>query len=132
MQEEFQIFERMGAAAASRISTLYFQLLVAEQEDAVYRERVYCYELYPQLRVDWNGFDFSLGGEVDKAGHPLFRAGEYAHAKPHLLVHRPGDLECNLACVEVKPLFGRCRNFGKTLRSSPGSDGISPCSFVIV
>jgi hypothetical protein len=79
MQEDFEIFERMVAAAASRITMPYFQLPVAELEDTVYRERVYCYELYHQLRVDWNGFDFSLGGEVDKGGHPLFRRGPYAH-----------------------------------------------------
>jgi hypothetical protein len=31
------------------------------------------------------------------------RAGPYAHAKPDFLVHRPGDMERNLSCVEVKP-----------------------------
>lgn len=103
MEKEFEIFEMMVAAATGRIASIYFQLPVAELEDAIYRERVYCYELYHQLRLDWNDFDFSLGGEVDKAGHPIFRSGPYAHAKPDLLVHRPGDMECNLACVEVKP-----------------------------
>ena len=116
MQEEFEIFERMVAVAASRITRLYFQLPVAELEDAIYRERVYCYELYHQLRVDWNGFDFSLGGEVDKGGHPLFRAGEYAHAKPDLLVHRPGDMDRNLACIEVKPCIRPAAEFREDLK----------------
>jgi hypothetical protein len=103
MHEQFAIFEGMISEAASGIERLYFQLPVAQVADAIYRERVYCYELYHQLRSIWNGFDFSLGGEVDKAGHPVFRDGPYAHAKPDFLVHRPGDMDRNLACVEVKP-----------------------------
>jgi hypothetical protein len=116
MQEEFEIFQTMVATAASRVTRLYFQLPVAQLEDAVYRERVYCYELYHQLRVEWNGFDFSLGGEVDKGGHPFFRAGEYAHAKPDLLVHRPGDMERNLACVEVEPCVRPVTEFREDLK----------------
>jgi hypothetical protein len=116
MNEEFEIFEGMVSAAASRISTPYFQLPVAGLEDSVYRERVYCYELYHQLRCGWNGFDFNLGGEVDKGGHPLFRDGPYAKAKPDLLVHRPGDMEHNLACVEVKPSLRPAGEFNEDMR----------------
>jgi hypothetical protein len=90
MNEEFAIFEALIEATTAAIGDPYFQLPVAQLADAVYRERVYCYELYHQLRSIWNGFDFSLGGEVDKAGHPHFRDGHYAHAKPDFLVHRPG------------------------------------------
>lgn len=103
MDEEFARFEDMLAASAAGIGEMYFQLPVAGIEDSIYRERVYCYELYHQLRTAWEGFDFSLGGEVDKRRHPVFRGGPYAQAKPDLLVHRPGDMERNLACVEVKP-----------------------------
>jgi hypothetical protein len=84
-----------------RIGGEYVQLPVADA-DSVYRERVYCYELYHQLRSVWNGFPFSLGGEVDKMKHPFSENGPYATAKPDLLVHRPGDMDRNLACVEVK------------------------------
>src|SRR5579862_1907693 len=116
MEEEFEIFQMMVAEAASRITAAYFQLPVAELPDAIYRERVYCYELYHQLRVDWNGFGFSLGGEVDKVGHPLFRGGEYAHAKPDLLVHQPGNMERNLACLEVKPCIRPAPEFREDLK----------------
>ncbi|MCC6968047.1 MAG: hypothetical protein IT391_17385 [Nitrospira sp.] len=51
----------------------YFQLPVAGQTLPIYRERVYCYELYYQLRVALpDDFQFSLAGEVDKSGHPIF------------------------------------------------------------
>jgi hypothetical protein len=102
MDQEFATFEEKLARASARIDGEYFQLPVADA-DSVYRERVYCYELYHQLRSLWNGFPFSLGGEVDKMKHPFFENGPCATAKPDLLVHRPGDMNRNLACVEVKP-----------------------------
>jgi hypothetical protein len=102
MEREFAVLEGMIAGAAARIGAEYFQLPVADA-DSVYRERVYCYELYHQLQCGWDGFPFSLGGEVDKAGHPHFSGGPYARSKPDLLVHEPGNMDRNLACVEVKP-----------------------------
>jgi len=101
MEREFGVLEQKLAEAAARIEREYFQLPVADA-DSVYRERVYCYEMYHQLRCGWDGFPFSLGGEVDKVGHPHFRNGPYARSKPDLLVHEPGNMERNLACVEVK------------------------------
>jgi hypothetical protein len=105
MEQELNSFEGMIAAASARIGPEYFQLPVAGA-DAVYRERVYCYELYHQLRCLWDDFPFSLGGEIDKSGQPHFQDGPYSNAKPDLLVHVPANMDRNLACVEVKP-FGR-------------------------
>jgi hypothetical protein len=115
MEGELNIFEEMLAAAAGRIGPEYFQLPIADA-DAVYRERVYCYELYHQLRRLWDGFPFSLGGEVDKGGHPYFQDGPYAHAKPDLLVHVPGTMDGNLACIEVKPAGRPIAEFSADLR----------------
>ncbi len=103
MDEALQSFEAMLADACAEITGVYFQLPIADA-DSLYRERVYCYELYHQLRRRWDTFPYSLGGEVDKAGHPHFRRGPYARSKPDLLVHIPGDMDNNLVCVEVKPL----------------------------
>lgn len=101
MNEEFQSFIALLEVATSRIDAEYFQLPVYD-EDAMYRERVYCYELYHQLRCAFGNFPFSLGGEVDKTGHPHFASGPYARSKPDLLVHAPGYMNRNLAIVEVK------------------------------
>jgi len=49
MEHEFALFEGKMADASARIAADYFQLPVADA-DSVYRERVYCYELYHQLR----------------------------------------------------------------------------------
>jgi hypothetical protein len=101
MEEHFAEFIGRIRAACGTITAEYFQLPIAAG-DAVYRERVYCYELYHCLRQDWGHFPFSLGGEIDKSGHPLFRGGPYALAKPDFLAHQPGSMDANLACVEVK------------------------------
>lgn len=87
--------------ASSQIGHHYFQLpeAGADPEDAEYRERVYCYELYHHWRCNWlDGFPYTLSGEVDKAGHPLIRGG----SKPDFLVHVPGHMD-NLLVAEVKP-----------------------------
>ena len=86
--------------ATEEIGPNYFQLPVAGQTDAIYRERVYCYELYHQWRRRWHdGFAYTLGGEIDKSGHPVIRGGN----KPDFLVHVPGNMGGNLLVVEVKP-----------------------------
>jgi len=92
----------MLAAVTPLVGAEYFQLPVADA-DAVYRERPYCYELYHQLQSAWGDFPFSLGGEIDKVGHPHFEDGPYARVKPDFLVHVPGTMDGNLAAVEVKP-----------------------------
>lgn len=115
MDEALNHFAELLAIACSRIRVEYLQLPVADA-DAVYRERVYCYELYHQLRCLWRDFPFSLGGEVDKEGHPHFENGPYAGTKPDFLVHRPGRMDRNLACVEVKAGIGRVATFTADLR----------------
>ncbi|MGO3244546.1 MAG: hypothetical protein ACTIKU_14865 [Halomonas sp.] len=93
------------AQAAAAIPRQYFQLPVDGQEDPIYRERVYCYELYHQLRSIWpRDCGYSLGGEVDKAGHRLIRGNDLDSAKPDFLVHVPGHMDGNHAVIEVKPV----------------------------
>lgn len=96
-------------SCTERIAWNYFQLPIAELEDPRYRERVYCYELYHQLRLGWRDDEqlreFELCGEVDKSGHPLIRGTPYLdRAKPDFLVHVPRTMTKNLLVVEVKPI----------------------------
>lgn len=93
----------LGAATA-HIGADYFHLPV-HGGGPVYRERVYCYELYHQMRLRWpNEGPFRLNGEVDKAAHPILSQRGASHAKPDLLVHGPGDMGLNHAIIEVKSL----------------------------
>lgn len=96
--------------ATSRIQSDYFiQASAGDDENAAAvehcRERVYAYELYHQLRSIWpSNWNYMLAGEIDKTGHALIRSGEMRGAKPDLVVHRPGRMDCNLLVVEIKPV----------------------------
>ena len=99
--------------AAARVPREYFHLPVAGQEGPAYRERVYTYELYHQWRCQWQrDFPYSVGAEVDKAGHPVIRRGD----KPDFIVHVPGENQ-NLLVVEVKPANASRRKIMKDLRT---------------
>ena len=72
---------------------------------AIYRERVYCYELYHQMRKEWPPHcDYSLNGEVHKGGHPILGPRGFGNVMPDFLVHRPGPggMAHNHAIIEVK------------------------------
>lgn len=98
MQELNNILETATAAVA----TEYFHLNV-DGGDRVYRERVYCYELYHQMRCLWPEQTlFRLNGEIDKAAHPVLAGLGAAGARPDFLVHQPGTMAGNHAIIEVK------------------------------
>jgi hypothetical protein len=92
-------FDDIFLGATEAIGQAYF-LLHVHGSEPVYRERVYCYELYHQMRYRWpKGTPFYLNGEVDKQQHPYFEGPGYP--KPDLLVHIPG-FRGNYAAIEVK------------------------------
>jgi hypothetical protein len=71
--------------------------------DPVSRERVYCYELYHQMRGLWPlPCEFTLSAEVDKQGHRLMEQMGLGDTKPDMIVHVPGSMENNQAIIEVK------------------------------
>jgi len=111
MQDFTEILQRATAAIAPQ----YFRLPV-HGADPIYRERVYCYELYHQMRALWPGdCPWFLNGEVDKQQHPYFQDGRYP--KPDFVVHVPGTGD-NYAAIEVKPMFptaGKIRKDVETL-----------------
>lgn len=97
-----QQFTDLLREATSRIELQYFQVEL-DGGDPIYRERVYCYELYHQLRCLWpSDCEYSLNGELDKAAHPILRALGADYAKPDLLVHSPGHMSGNNTIIEVK------------------------------
>jgi hypothetical protein len=105
-------FTEILQVATAAIPAEYF-LLPIHGGDPVYRERVYCYELYHQMRRRWpNDTPFRLNGEVDKRAHPYFQDG--GQPKPDLLVHQPGAGE-NFAVIEVKCTRAASREIDKDL-----------------
>jgi hypothetical protein len=96
-----ELSEVLQVATAS-VDGAYFRLNI-DGGDPVFRERVYCYELYHQMRMKWpDECMFVLNGEVDKSAHPILRGIGAANAKPDLLVHTPGAMAGNYAIIEVK------------------------------
>ena len=107
-------FDDVLAEAAAAVSQEYF-LLPVRGSDPVYRERVYCYELYHQMRCRWpEQCDYFLNGEVDKQQHPYFEGPGYL--KPDFLVHVPGT-NANFAAIEVKPPGAAAGDIRKDLRT---------------
>ena len=105
-------FDDIVAQAAAAIAPEYF-LLPVHGADAVYRERVYCYELYHQLRSLWpEDCAYFLNGEIDKQQHPYFEGNRYP--KPDFLVHVPGTGN-NFAAIEVKPPGASGKNIQKDI-----------------
>ncbi len=116
--ESFRHFATCFRKATQNISQVYMHLPIAGSPLPVYRERVYCYELYHQLRLSWDDYGgYSLGGEVDKTHHPIMRDPGLERAKPDLLVHKPGDMDGNLVVIEVKPVVAKKTGIEKDLRT---------------
>jgi hypothetical protein len=110
MDEDFQrFFEALMRAASQMCDAHYFQLPVAGSDTPEYRERVYCYELYHQLRnALGDDFPYKLCGEVDKSAHPIIQHAILRDRKPDFIVHEPGkEPMSNLVVVEVKPRNAR-------------------------
>jgi hypothetical protein len=65
-------FDQIFVEATAELPSEYFYLRM-HNAPAMYKERVYCYELYHQLRRRWpEATPLRLNGEVDKARHPDF------------------------------------------------------------
>lgn len=75
----------------------YFLLPIAGRDLPIKRERVYCYELYHQLRAALRDVPLTLTGEPDKRGHP-----DFPPINPDFILHTPGHHEDNSAVIEVE------------------------------
>jgi hypothetical protein len=113
MIELTEILERSTAA----IERKYFRIEI-DGGNPKYRERVYCYELYHQMRCRWpKGSQYCLNGELDKASHPILKYLSTAQPKPDLLVHKPGDMNFNYAIIEIKKVGTQMRGIKKDLKT---------------
>lgn len=100
-KSDFDLFLSCLEEACEKVDNSYIEFHVAGSEEWIYRERVYCYELYHQLRcVLGESSPYRLNGEVDKAGHTIVSGGN----KPDFIVHVQGEMNKNLVVIEVKPV----------------------------
>ena len=108
--------DRLLESSTENITHNYF-LLPIDGGDKVYRERVYCYELYHQLRCKFpSKTGYEISGEIDKYGHPKIRNNGLDRIKPDFLIHQPGN-DNNLLIMEVKPITSSNSGIKKDLKS---------------
>jgi len=92
--------------AISRVKPEYFRV-PRFKDEAAWRERAYCYELYHQLRCQLpEDFAYTLHGEIDKMGHLeiIQHFPGMKRPNPDFVLHKPGKMGPgeNLAVIEVK------------------------------
>lgn len=105
------------ALATQGVAKPYF-LLPIFGGDPVSRERVYCYELYHQMRCLWpDRCRYILNGEVDKRAHRKLQELGVGNEKPDFLIHNPGTLEDNHAIIEVKAYKAMADKIRKDLQT---------------
>ena len=116
----FREFQKALQRATESMNEYYFRIGMADLEEYRYRERVYCYELYHQLRLALECFPYTLQGEMDKGGHPIIHP-EIGPVKPDFILHEPKAIDANLVVMEVKPLNNsKERGLKKDLKSLTG------------
>jgi hypothetical protein len=99
-RERFMTFAETLTRACGAVGEKYFLLPIAGRGQPIRRERVYCYELYHQLRNELQGATLTLTAEPDKSGHPSFGKGR--RMNPDFIFHVPGDHSQNAAVIEVE------------------------------
>lgn len=86
--------------AMRNVSKEFFEIEIAEDVKEKRRERVYCYELYHQIRSlqeKKHLKDFTVNAEIDKRGHSIITE----NFNPDIVIHQQGDM-VNYIVVEVK------------------------------
>lgn len=82
----------------------YFRLQTTYDENGIVRERVFCYELYHQIRCLQQSnvctTQLTLNGEIDKRGHVDFDRSD--RKNPDFNFHVPGTMGHNTFVIEVK------------------------------
>lgn len=87
--------------ALSQVEPAYFELTTTYEPSGIVRERVFCYELYHQLRNRMTtNHKLTLNGEIDKRGHIDFNHEDQKN--PDFVFHIPGTHEGNTLIIEVK------------------------------
>lgn len=100
MKEDFiEFMQYLKEACKNMKDKDYFQINNSGSEIPIYRERIYCYELYHQLRcVLGDSTTYKLQSEPDKRGHRIIEGG----CNPDFIFHKPGTMDQNLVVMEVK------------------------------
>ena len=87
--------------AASQVTQNYLNLTTTYEPSGIVRERVFCYELYHQIRlILGKNHKLTLNGEIDKRGHQDFKVED--RKNPDFVFHIPGQHEGHTIILEVQ------------------------------
>ena len=87
--------------ALQNVDVEYFEIKQTKTKSTKKRERVFCYELYHQMRKlqkQNKHLDLTINGEINKAGHLVIKE----NFDPDFVIHRQGSMGDNHAVIEVK------------------------------
>lgn len=94
--------------AVKKVPNKFWKVKRASSVKSVYRERVFCYELYHILRQMQDNKEFKykfrdINAEIDKSGDTAFKT----HYNPDFIFHTQGKDKQNFCAVELKvSLYG--------------------------
>ena len=103
MDRAVESFIQLTRGSLDNVGDEYYRLTTTYKPLGIVRERVFCYELYHQMRLiqSQRGLtDIQIHGEIDKSEH--FEFDEDAQKNPDFVFHVPGMMEGNAIVVEVK------------------------------
>ena len=103
MDRAVESFIQLTRGSLDNVGDEYYRLTTTYKPLGIVRERVFCYELYHQMRLiqSQRGLtDIQIHGEIDKSGH--FEFDKDAQKNPDFVFHVPGMMEGNAIVVEVK------------------------------
>jgi len=87
-------------SALNKVESRYHDVITTYSTNVI-RERVFCYELYHQIRMIMGDEpELSLCGEIDKRGHRDFRRVDQKN--PDFILHSAGSHSNNEIVIEVK------------------------------
>jgi hypothetical protein len=89
--------------AIKNVDPSYQRVRVTDSESdtdthEIARERVFCYELYHQLRLLLGESNRDVNGEIDKSGHRIIRE----NFNPDIVIHKQGSMDHNELVLEAK------------------------------
>ena len=103
MDEKVESFVEMITGSLDNVGDEYYKITTIYESSGIVRDRVFCYELYHQMRLVQSArglTDVQIHGEIDKSGHIAFDRN--ARKNPDFVFHIPGMMQGNAIVVEVK------------------------------
>jgi hypothetical protein len=101
MPEDIEKYINLVKSSIPKVGPKYYKLPTTYKPSGIIRERVFCYELYHQMRCQMTESNqLSLNAEIDKSGHRDIDPED--RKNPDFVFHIPGSFQGPTLIVEVK------------------------------